>query len=48
VGRVVVFDMDDTLFSEREFVRSGFYAVDRFLLEEFDSSGFFSKLVIKS
>ena len=43
MGRVVVFDMDDTLFSEREFVRSGFYAVDRFLLEEFDSSGFFSK-----
>ncbi len=43
MGRVVVFDMDDTLFPEREFVRSGFYAVDQFLLEEFGSSDFFSK-----
>ena len=43
MGRVVVFDMDDTLFSEREFVRSGFYAVDRFLLDEYGSSDFFSK-----
>lgn len=43
MAKVVIFDMDDTLFSEREFVRSGFYAVDRFLLEEFGFSDFFPK-----
>jgi len=43
MAKVVIFDMDDTLFSEREFVRSGFAAVDVFLVKEFEFPGFFSK-----
>lgn len=41
--RVVVFDMDDTLFPEADFVRSGFQAVARFLEEKTGKTGFFEK-----
>ena len=32
----VVFDLDDTMFLERDFIRSGFRAVDRYLKEHID------------
>jgi putative hydrolase of the HAD superfamily len=38
--RALVFDLDDTLFAEREFVLSGFVAVDRWLQEERAITGF--------
>ena len=37
----LVFDLDDTLYSEHEFVLSGFKAVDRYLLDNQGLSGFF-------
>jgi len=36
----LVFDLDDTLYPEREFVRGGFVAVDRWLHERFGYIGF--------
>ncbi|MGH8018249.1 MAG: HAD family hydrolase [Opitutaceae bacterium] len=36
----IVFDLDDTLYLEREFVRSGFRAVDVWLVEREDVDGF--------
>ena len=41
--QVVVFDMDDTLFPERDFVKSGFLAVDDFLLTNYKINGFYEK-----
>ncbi len=41
--QVIVFDMDDTLFPEYEFVRSGFHAVDSYLSFEYKIVGFFTK-----
>jgi putative hydrolase of the HAD superfamily len=38
-----VFDLDDTLFPESEFVQSGFRAVDAWLQETWDTKGFFEK-----
>jgi putative hydrolase of the HAD superfamily len=38
---VVVFDLDDTLYLERDFVRSGFRAVDRWLAREHAVPGLF-------
>jgi putative hydrolase of the HAD superfamily len=38
---VVVFDLDDTLYLERDFVRSGFRAVDRWLAREHGAPGLF-------
>ncbi len=38
---VVVFDLDDTLYLERDFVRSGFRAVDRWLASEHAALGLF-------
>jgi putative hydrolase of the HAD superfamily len=38
--RLVVFDLDDTLFPEREYVNSGFAAVDRAIRRRFDHHGF--------
>jgi len=38
---VIVFDMDDTLFPECEFVRSGFQEVDRYLQKELSINNFF-------
>jgi putative hydrolase of the HAD superfamily len=38
---VVVFDLDDTLFPEKEFVLSGFQAVDNWVLQQYSISGFY-------
>lgn len=38
--RVVVFDLDDTLYPERDYVVSGFSAVDRWLAEKCSVEGF--------
>ena len=38
--RCVVFDLDDTLYLERDYVRSGFFAVGRYLEERHDLQGF--------
>jgi len=40
---VIVFDLDDTLYLERDFVRSGFAAVDRWVSDRFAISGFFDR-----
>ncbi|MFH1131653.1 MAG: HAD family hydrolase [Pseudomonadota bacterium] len=37
----VVFDVDDTLYLERDYVRSGFYAVGLFAKQKLGSTGFF-------
>lgn len=42
---VLVFDLDDTLYPEREFVFSGFKAVDTFLKQNFKIEGFFNVAV---
>lgn len=39
--RLVVFDLDDTLYLERDYVRSGFRAVDAFVRRELGRRGFF-------
>lgn len=39
--RCVVFDIDDTLYLERDYVRSGFRAVDVWVTETFSRKGFF-------
>lgn len=39
--QVLVFDLDDTLFSERDYVRSGFAAVDTHLRATHGRAGFF-------
>src|SRR5262249_54137662 len=38
-----VFDLDDTLYIERDFVRSGFAAVDRWVSDRFAVAGFFDR-----
>jgi putative hydrolase of the HAD superfamily len=38
--RCVVFDIDDTLYLERDYVRSGFAAIDRVVSERFGAGGF--------
>lgn len=38
--KVVVFDLDDTLYLERDYVRSGFRAVSRYLTSTFGTSNF--------
>jgi putative hydrolase of the HAD superfamily len=43
VASVIVFDLDDTLYLERDFVRSGFAAVDRWVNDRFAISGFFDR-----
>jgi putative hydrolase of the HAD superfamily len=43
MASVIVFDLDDTLYLERDFVRSGFAAVDRWVGESFRISGFFDR-----
>ncbi|SEM88435.1 putative hydrolase of the HAD superfamily [Paenisporosarcina quisquiliarum] len=42
--KVVVFDMDDTLFLEQEYVLSGFYKIDQFL-ESKGIIGFYNKAI---
>ena len=39
--RLVVFDLDDTLYLERDYVRSGFRAVGEFVRRELGEGGFF-------
>ncbi len=39
--KIIVFDVDDTLFPEREFVRSGFQAVGEWILNKYADPGFF-------
>ncbi len=39
--KLLVFDLDDTLFPEREFVRSGFQAVGVWMLNKYSVAGFF-------
>lgn len=39
VDRVVVFDLDDTLYLERDYVRSGFAATDRWLVKHHGIAG---------
>lgn len=41
--RVVVFDLDDTLYLERNYARSGFAAVDLWARQELRLEGFFAK-----
>lgn len=41
--RVVVFDVDDTLYLERDYVRSGFRAVDAAVAERHGAAGFFGE-----
>lgn len=43
MASVIVFDLDDTLYLERDFVRSGFAAVDRWVSDRFARSGFFDR-----
>lgn len=40
-GKLIVFDLDDTLYPEHQFVRSGFASVDRWLQDEHRIQGFF-------
>ena len=42
MNRLVVFDLDDTLFLERDYVRSGFRAVGDFVRRELGVRGFFT------
>jgi len=41
--RALVFDLDDTLYAEREFVLSGFAAVDQWLQEKRGIAGFYAE-----
>jgi putative hydrolase of the HAD superfamily len=41
MNRLVVFDLDDTLFLERDYVRSGYRAVGEFVRRELGVRGFF-------
>lgn len=41
----LVFDLDDTLYPERDFVLSGFAAVDEWLRRQFNASGFYQAAV---
>lgn len=41
--RAVVFDLDDTLFPEKQFVMSGFRAVDQYVKVQFGVGGFFEQ-----
>jgi putative hydrolase of the HAD superfamily len=43
MSEVVVFDLDDTLYLERDFVRSGFGAVDQWLCTALGAPGFFEE-----
>lgn len=43
MSSLIIFDMDDTLYPEKEFVESGFLAVDSFLKSELSVHNFFEK-----
>src|SRR5437868_6444461 len=40
ISDVIVFDLDDTLFAERDFITSGFSAVEMVLQRQFRCAGF--------
>jgi len=42
MGKIIVFDLDDTLYLEEDFVASGFKAVDTYLKKNFSLNDFFS------
>ena len=42
MSRVIVFDLDDTLFSEHDYVKSGFQAVSVYLKDQYEIQNFFS------
>lgn len=44
-GRLIVFDLDDTLYEEAQFVRSGFRAVSDWLATEYGISDFYTNAV---
>lgn len=37
----MVFDMDDTLYEEKDYVKSGFKAIDDWMKRDFQVSGFY-------
>lgn len=39
----IVFDLDDTLYLERDFVRSGFRAVEKWIADRYPTPGFFDR-----
>lgn len=39
--KAIIFDLDDTLYSERDYVKSGFSAVDEYLQKKTGNEGFF-------
>lgn len=41
--KAIVFDMDDTLYEERQYVISGFKAVDQYVIEQFGVTGFLNQ-----
>jgi putative hydrolase of the HAD superfamily len=43
--QVLIFDLDDTLYAEREYVQSGFKAVDHYAADELQISGFGARAV---
>jgi len=43
--KAIVFDMDDTLYEEKQYVISGFKAVDKYIIEQFGVTGFFESAV---
>ena len=43
MATVITFDLDDTLYLERDFVRSGFVAADGWVRDRFAVAGFFDR-----
>lgn len=43
VAKCIVFDIDDTLYLERDYIRSGFYAVSEWVREAFGISSFYDE-----
>lgn len=39
--RAMVFDMDDTLYEEKEYVKSGFKTLDEWVIQKFEFTGFY-------
>jgi putative hydrolase of the HAD superfamily len=44
--KAIVFDMDDTLYEEKQYVISGFKAVDQYIIEHYGVTGFFETAII--
>lgn len=40
--KAIVFDMDDTLYKEKDYVVSGFKAVDDWIKEKYKKTGFYN------